>query len=307
MISQKLLIVGAGCAGWTAAIYAARAGLNPVMITGMDPGGQLSLTTQVENYPGFPDSILGPELMNRMQEQAEKFGTQVSNEWIRKVDFENNPLSIETNKSIHYADSVIIATGSSTRKLTIPGEDVLWGHGVSACATCDGPLYRDKDVAVIGGGDTAIEEALFLTNFAKKVSVIHRRQEFKASRIMIESALKNSKIEFILDSVAIEFLGDQHVGLSQVVLQNVETGSKNKLDIDGCFIAIGHVPNTKFIVGQISLNRQGYILTNEFQETNIKGVFAAGDVQDNIWQQAVVAAGSGCVAALAAERYLRNF
>lgn len=302
---EELIIIGSGPAGLTAAIYAARANLNPLLIGGYQYGGQLMLTTLVENFPGFNDGIMGPELMQRMLEQAKKFGTRVILKDVTRVDFSDQDIKkVYVEDDVYESRAVIIATGASPRWLGIPSEKKFKGRGVSTCATCDGAFFKDKIVAVVGGGDSAMEEASFLTRFAKKVYVIHRRDEFKASKMMQERVLKNSKIEVLWNNVIIEILGDKSV--EKVILESTVDNSKQELNLDGIFLAIGHVPNTSFLNGQIEIDEKGYIKTygKNQTETSIKGVFVAGDVFDFRYRQAITAAGSGCRAALDAEKYL---
>jgi thioredoxin reductase (NADPH) len=301
-MTERVAIIGSGPAGLTAAIYAARAELKPFMIEGMERGGQLMLTTDVENYPGFPDGIMGPELMEGFRKQAERFGTRIMSSNVTKVDFSSRPFKIWVDDDEYTADSVIISTGASARWLGIESETRLRGHGVSACATCDGFFFRDKAIAVVGGGDSAAEEALFLTKFASKVYVIHRRDELRASKIMAKRVLEHDKIEMVWDTVVEEVLGDDVVTGLRVL--NRKTGEESTLDVEGLFLAIGHTPNTKVFEGQIDLDEKGYILTGENTMTSVPGVFAAGDVTDHVYRQAITAAGMGCQAAIDAERWL---
>jgi thioredoxin reductase (NADPH) len=299
----KVVIVGSGPAGYTAAIYTARAELQPVVVAGTAFGGQLMITTDVENYPGFPDGVTGPELMEVLQKQAERFGTRVLLEDATRVDLDQHPFRVLTDSADFSADALIIATGASARWLGLDSEQRLVNRGVSACATCDGALYRGKPMAVVGGGDTAMEEALFLTRFAPIVHVIHRRGELRASRIMQDRARKNEKIRFVWDSVVDEVLGDD--GVSAVRIQNVKTGRRSTLDVEALFVAIGHDPNSELFKGSIDLDDAGYIrVAPGSTRTSIEGVFACGDVMDCVYRQAVTAAGSGCMAALDAERWL---
>jgi thioredoxin reductase (NADPH) len=301
---EKVIILGSGCAGYTAAVYTARANLSPLILAGIDIGGQLALTTEVENYPGFPTGIMGPELMNMMKKQSERFGTRIVYERAVKVDFNRRPFLVKTDDKEYEALSVIITTGSSPKKLGIPGEDKYWGYGVSACATCDGAFYKNVEVVVVGGGDTAMEEATFLTRFASRVVVVHRRDQLRASKIMQERALKNPKIEFVWNSVPTEVLSEDGKTVSGVKIKNVVTGEETRRATAGFFLAIGHNPNTEVFGDQLSKDQNGYLIADDRQRTNIEGVFAAGDVQDHRYRQAITAAGTGCAAALEAERYL---
>jgi thioredoxin reductase (NADPH) len=303
----KVVVIGSGPAGYTAAIYAARAMLEPVLIQGIQPGGQLTITTDVENYPGFADVIQGPWLMEQMQKQAEHVGTRIVSDHVRRVELARQPFRIECDSGDHYfADSLIIATGAQARWLESPSEQKFKGYGVSACATCDGFFYRNKQVFVIGGGNTAVEEALFLTNFASKVTVVHRRDSFRAEKILQERLFKNPKISVIWDSVLEEVLGDDApLKVRGVTLRNVKTRAITGHAADGVFIAIGHTPASELFAGQVEMKRAGYIKTAPFSTaTSMPGVFAAGDVTDDVYRQAVTAAGQGCMAALEAERFL---
>jgi thioredoxin reductase (NADPH) len=302
---EKVVILGSGPAGLTAAIYAARANLTPVVVEGTQPGGQLTITTDVENYPGFPEGILGPEMMILFRKQAERFGTRFHSGDIQSIDLKKSPFTIQLENGELKTQTLIISTGASAKLLDIPSEKKLMGHGVSACATCDGFFFRGKEVGVVGGGDTAIEEANYLTRFCTKVMVIHRRDKLRASKIMQDRAFKNSKIEFVWNAEVDEILGDPAKGVHAVRLKDTTNGHTYEKKMDGIFIAIGHEPNTKWFQGQMDLDEKGYILTKpNSSETNIPGVFAAGDVQDKKYRQAVTAAGTGCMAAIDAERYL---
>jgi len=302
-MAEKVLIIGSGPAGLTAAIYAARAGLEPLMIEGMERGGQLMITTDVENFPGFPDGVMGPDLMDQIRKQAERFGTRIVSSDVSKVDFSQRPHKAWVGKDLYEADSIIISTGASARWLGVTGEERLRGLGVSACATCDGFFFRDKELVVVGGGDTAMEEAIFLTKFASKLTIVHRRDEFRASTIMGERVVNHPKIEVAWNSTLEEVLGDQFV--TGVVLKDTVTGETREMSTDGVFIAIGHTPNTGVFAGQIELDESGYIVTEPGKtETSVEGVYAAGDVSDSVYRQAITAAGVGCQAALDAERWL---
>ena len=299
----RILIVGSGPAGYTAAIYAARAGLEPVVLAGFAFGGQLMITTDVENYPGYPEGVTGPAMMEDLQKQAERFGSRLIFEDATSVDLSARPFKVETDEASFTADSVIIATGASARWLGIESEQRFVNLGVSACATCDGALYRDKAIAVVGGGDTAMEEALFLTRFGTKVTVIHRRDELRASKIMQQRALAHDKIEFAWDSEVDEVLGDKFV--TGVRLKNLKTGALEELAIEGLFIAIGHQPTTELFKGQLELDGAGYVKVQPgTTRTALEGVFACGDVSDPTYRQAVTAAGTGCMASIDAERWL---
>lgn len=305
-IKNQLTIVGSGPAGLTAALYAARGNLNPLVIEGFPAGGQLTLTTDVENYPGFPDGIMGPELMDKFREQAIRFGAEIVNGEVSKVDFNSKlHLVLDDNTEIE-TKSVIISTGASAKMLGLKEEELLLGKGVSTCATCDGFFFRDQIVTVVGGGDSAMEEALFLTKFAKKVFIIHRREIFRASQIMLNRAKENSKIEFILNTEIKKINNPDENKVTSAELFNKKTSETTELNTDAVFIAIGHIPNTQIFKNYLDLNENGYILTNEGTKTNIPGVFACGDVQDWEYRQAVTAAGSGCMAAIDTERYLSN-
>lgn len=301
---HKVIIIGSGCAGLTAAIYAARADLKPLVLDGYEPGGQLGLTTMVENFPGFPEGILGPELIENTRKQAQRFGTEFRAGAVSSVELGKRPFKITAGKEEYECETLIVAAGASARMLGIESERHLLGHGVSTCATCDGFFFRNRDILVVGGGDTAMEEATFLTKFAKHVTLIHRRNEFRASRIMLDRARANEKITF-LTPYAIEEVHDMDKkNVEMVTLRNVETKEKKTLAVEGVFVAIGHDPNTKVFKGQLDMDDAGYLITHDGPKTNITGVFAAGDVQDHHYRQAVTAAGSGCMAAIEAERFL---
>jgi thioredoxin reductase (NADPH) len=306
MDHEKLTIIGSGPAGLTAALYAARADLRPLVFEGVAAGGQLMITTDVENYPGFPDGILGPELMDQFRKQAERFDARLQQVDVTKVDFSSRPFRIEVGADKYTSDAVIVATGATAKWLGVPGEERLTGRGVSACATCDGFFFKDQELVVVGGGDTAMEEALFLTKFASKINVVHRRDEFRASKIMAQRALDHEKINVIWNSEVKEVRGDKTV--ETVVLENVDTAEQTELAANGMFVAIGHKPNTELFTGQLDLDENGYVVTaaDGSTRTNVEGVFAAGDVADHIYRQAVTAAGTGCMAAIDAERWLAS-
>jgi thioredoxin reductase (NADPH) len=304
---RNMVIIGSGPAGLTAAIYAARANLQPLLIEGKEPGGQLTLTTLVENYPGFVDGIMGPELMDTMRKQAQRFGTDVVNGYVHAVTLQGKPFRVFYADQEVETKTIVISTGSSAKLIGLKTELQLMGHGVSTCATCDGFFYRGKEIAVVGGGDSAMEEATFLTKFATKVSLIHRRDVFRASKIMLDRAKNNPKIEFVLNTVVEEVVGSKDSGVTGLKLRNVKSSTQSELKVDGLFIAIGHNPNTEIFKGQIDLDENGYIKTQPGStKTNIPGVFACGDVQDPVFRQAVTAAGSGCMAAIEAERWLEH-
>lgn len=301
---HKVIIIGSGCAGLTAAIYAARADLKPLVLDGYEPGGQLALTTMVENFPGFPEGILGPELIENTRKQAQRFGAEFRAGAVTSVELGQRPFKVMAGKETYECESLIVAAGASARMLGIESERHLLGHGVSTCATCDGFFFRNRDIIVVGGGDTAMEEATFLTKFAKSVTLIHRRNEFRASKIMLDRARANEKITF-MTPYAIEEVHDMDKkNVEMVTLRNVETNEKKTVAVEGVFVAIGHDPNTKVFKGQLDMDDAGYLITHDGPRTNIEGVFAAGDVQDHHYRQAVTAAGSGCMAAIEAERFL---
>jgi thioredoxin reductase (NADPH) len=297
-----VIIIGSGSAGYTAAVYSCRAGRKTLLIAGSIPGGQLMLTSDVENFPGFPESILGPELMEQMRKQAERFDPEIIYDDASKVNFKSKPFEVTVGKRSFQGKTVIISTGANAKWLGIPSETKFRGHGVSSCATCDGYFFKEKDVVVVGGGDTALEEATFLSNITRKVTVIHRRDKLRASQIMQDRSQKNPKIKFVWDSVVDEILGDSNV--TGVKSRNIKTGKEQLLKTDGVFVAIGYEPNTSIFKGQVDLNPKGYIITRNETETNVPGIFAAGDVRDFRYRQAVTAAADGCKAAIDADRFI---
>ncbi|HEX9848640.1 MAG TPA: thioredoxin-disulfide reductase [Acidimicrobiia bacterium] len=304
MTREKVIIIGSGPAGLTAALYAARADLSPLVFEGVSAGGQLMITTDVENYPGFPDGILGPELMDQFGKQAERFGARLLQVDVTEVDFASQPFQVKVGADEYEADAVIIATGAEAKWLGVPGEKTLTGRGVSACATCDGFFFRDQELIVVGGGDTAMEEALFLTKFASKVTIVHRRDEFRASKIMAARAIDHEKIDVLWNTVVTEVKGEDTV--TAVTLQDTVTGESRDLRTDGMFVAIGHKPTTDLFVGQLDMDDNGYLVAgiDGGTQTSVEGVYAAGDVADHVYRQAVTAAGTGCMAAIDAERWL---
>jgi thioredoxin reductase (NADPH) len=305
MADRRVVVIGSGPAGLTAALYTARANLKPLLIEGLEAGGQLTLTTMVENWPGFEDGIMGPDLMDVMRKQAERFGTIVVRDHVTRVDLQKRPFTITlSDKKTFTTDALIIATGASARWLEIDTDRQLAGHGVSTCATCDGYFFKGRPIAVVGGGDSALEEAIYLTRFATKVTLIHRRDSLRASKIMQDKAFANPKIEFIWDSEIAEVRDISKGEVTGIVVRNLKTGKHSEVPLDGVFIAIGHTPNTALFKGQIDLDPAGYVITQNGTHTNVPGVFAAGDVQDHKYRQAITAAGSGCMAAIDAERYL---
>ncbi len=303
---RNVVIVGSGCAGNTAAIYTARAGLQPLVVIGHEPGGQLSITTEVENFPGFPQGVLGPQLVDNMKQQAARFGAEYLDGLVEPADLSQRPFRLRVEEQWIETRTLIVAAGASARWLGLPNEQKLIGHGVSSCATCDGFFYKGKQIMVIGGGDTAMEEANFLTRFGETVTIVHRREEFRASKFMLERTRRNPKIRFILNAV-VEDVYDSEKGLvTGALLKNVKTGQTWRQDVDGFFLAIGHIPNTRPFVGQLDLDPEGYIISHGGARTNILGVFHAGDVQDRVYRQAITASGAGCMAAIEAERFLES-
>ena len=301
---NKVIIIGSGCAGLTAAIYTARADLSPIVLDGYEPGGQLALTTLVENFPGFTDGILGPEFIDRSRKQAERFGTQFRSGAVSSVDLSGRPFKVTAGKETYESEALIVAAGASARMLGIESERQLLGYGVSTCATCDGYFFRDREILVVGGGDTAMEEATFLTKFAKRVTLVHRRNEFRATKIMLDRARANEKIRFMTPYVVDEVHNVGNKAVDSVTLRNIETGKTENIEVEGVFVAIGHDPNSKVFKGQLDMDENGYIKTHEGPKTSVEGVFAAGDVQDHRYRQAITAAGSGCMAAMEAEKFL---
>ena len=304
---RKVIIIGSGPAGLTAAVYAARANLEPLVFEGSQPGGQLTITTDVENFPGFPDGIMGPDLMDHMRKQAQRFGATCEYKTVDKVDLLKTPFNVKVKDEKYTADTVIISTGASARLLGLESETELMGYGVSACATCDGFFFKEKEVLVVGGGDSAAEEAIFLTKFASKVTIVHRRDELRASKIMQDRVFKNNNIEIMWNSAVEDINGTKDSGVTGAMIKDTLSGETKNIACDGVFMAIGHIPNTKVFQGQLDLDKKGYIITKpDSTDTNIPGVFACGDVQDQIYRQAVTAAGTGCMSAIDAERWLEE-
>jgi len=304
--TKNVVIIGSGPAGLTAALYSARANLQPLVIEGIEAGGQLMLTTMVENFPGYRDGIMGPDLMGEMRAQAERFGAEIIQGNVTSVDLASRPIVIKTSDAEYQTKTLIIATGASARLLGLPSERTLMGHGVSTCATCDGYFFRGQEIAVVGGGDSAMEEAVFLTRFASKVTVVHRRGTLRASKIMQDKARANEKIAWQLDSEVEEIVDGGTGAVTSMVLRHNKTGARTDVPVSGVFVAIGHTPNTSLFLGQIELDQNGYIVTHDGAKTSVPGVFACGDVQDHIYRQAITAAGSGCMAAIDAEHYIDN-
>jgi thioredoxin reductase (NADPH) len=303
---RNVVIIGSGPAGLTAALYSARANLKPLMIEGIEAGGQLMLTTMVENFPGHRDGIMGPDLMGEMRAQAEKFGTDIIHGNVTGVDLCSQPILVRTSEGDYTAKTLIIATGASARLLGLPAERALMGHGVSTCATCDGYFFRGQPIAVVGGGDSAMEEAVFLTRFASKVTVVHRRDTLRASKIMQDKARANPKIEWLLDHEVDDIVDGGKGEVTSMIVRSNKTGDSKEIPVNGVFVAIGHTPNTSLVRGQLELDQNGYIITHDGSKTSVAGVFACGDVQDHIYRQAITAAGSGCMAAIDAEHYIDN-
>ncbi len=302
----KVIIIGSGCAGLTAAVYAARADLMPLVIDGREPGGQLSLTTMVENFPGFVDGILGPQLIENARKQAERFGAQFRSGAVTSVDLSQRPFKLTVGNETLECEALIVASGASARTLGLPSERELFGHGLSTCATCDGFFFRDKNIIVVGGGDSAMEEATFLTKFASTVTIMHRRNEFRASKIMLDRARANPKIKFLTPYVIEDLHDVQKKNLESIRVRNLDTQEVSQMHIDGVFLGIGHDPNTAIFKGKLDMNSDGYLIVNNGSRTNVEGVFAAGDVHDHIYRQAITAAGAGCMAAIDAEKFLEG-
>jgi thioredoxin reductase (NADPH) len=301
---RDVIIIGSGPAGYTAAIYAARANLKPLLFEGMQPGGQLTITTDVENYPGYPDGVMGPDMMADFKKQAERFGTEIKFEQVIEVDTTERPFTVKTDFGEHKAAAVIICTGASAKLLGLDSETKLMGHGVSACATCDGAFFKEKEVLVVGGGDTAMEESNFLTRFANKVTIVHRREFFRSSKIMHDRAKANEKIDWMLNKTVTEIHAGEDGKVNRVTLEDTQNGESSEVDTDGIFIAIGHSPNSELFKGKLDMDDVGYIKVHDGTYTSVEGVFAAGDISDKVYRQAVTAAGMGCMAAIDAERWL---
>ena len=303
---QNVIIIGSGPAGYTAAIYAARANLKPLLFQGLQPGGQLTITTDVENFPGYPEGVMGPEMMEEFRTQAERFGTEIRFEQINEVDFSTRPFTLKTDFDTFQAHSVIVSTGASARLIGLEAEKALMGRGVSACATCDGAFFPDKEILVVGGGDSAMEEAHYLTRFGRRVRIVHRREEFRASKIMVDRCKANEKIEWLLNRALVDILAGDDGKVRAAVLEDPRSGEREEVECDGIFIAIGHTPNSTIFKDKLEMDENGYIVVNAGTNTSVEGVFACGDVMDHIYRQAVTAAGTGCMAAIDAERWLEN-
>ena len=301
---HNVIIIGSGPAGYTAAIYAARANLKPLLFQGLQPGGQLTITTDVENFPGYPEGVMGPEMMDQFRTQAERFGTEIRFEQINEVDFSSRPFTLKTDFDTFQAHSVIISTGASARLLGLEAETALMGRGVSACATCDGAFFPDKEILVVGGGDSAMEEAHYLTRFGRRVRIVHRREEFRASKIMVDRCKQNEKIEWLLNRSLVDILAGDDGKVRAAVLEDPRSGEREEVECDGIFIAIGHTPNSEIFKDKIAMDENGYVVVNGGTNTSVEGVFACGDVMDHIYRQAITAAGTGCMAAIDAERWL---
>jgi thioredoxin reductase (NADPH) len=304
--TENVIIIGSGCAGLTAAIYSARADFHPLVIDGHEPGGQLSLTTAVENFPGFPEGVLGPELIDRMRQQAERFGTRFLEGAVQSVDLESRPFTLTVRDRSFRTRTLIVAAGASARMLGLESERKLLGHGVSSCATCDGYFFRDREIAVIGGGDSAMEEATFLTKFASRVTIVHRREEFRASKIMLDRARENPKIQFLTPYVVADILDPAKGTVEAIRLRHSQSGEEKTLPVEGVFLGIGHDPNTKVFQGKLEMDDEGYLIKKNGSRSSVEGVFVAGDVADRVYRQAITAAGAGCMAALDAEKYLHD-
>jgi thioredoxin reductase (NADPH) len=303
---RDVIIIGSGPAGYTAAIYAARANLKPLLFQGMQPGGQLTITTDVENYPGYADGVMGPAMMEDFQKQAERFGTEIVFDEIMEVDFSQRPFTLKTDTDEYKANAIIISTGATARLIGLEAETRLMGNGVSACATCDGAFYPDKEVLIVGGGDTAMEEAQFLTRFAKKVTIVHRREVFRASKIMLDRAQKNEKVDWLINKTVVDIHAGENGKVNAATLEDTQSGERTKVDTDGVFVAIGHSPNSGIFKSQLATDENGYIKVTKGTYTSVEGVFACGDVMDHVYRQAVTAAGTGCMAAIDAERWLED-
>ena len=301
---SNIVIIGSGPAGYTAAIYAARANLKPLLFQGLQPGGQLTITTDVENYPGYPEGVLGPQMMDEFRTQAERFGTEIRFEQINEVDFSSRPFTLKTDFDTFQGHAIIVSTGASARLLGLEAETALMGHGVSACATCDGAFFPDKDILVVGGGDSAMEEANYLTRFGRKVTIVHRREELRASKIMIDRCKANPKIDWLLNKTVVDILAGEDGKVCAALLEDTQSGEQAEVACDGVFIAIGHTPNSQIFEGKLDMDENGYLLVHDGTNTSVEGVFACGDVMDHVYRQAVTAAGTGCMAAIDSERWL---